>query len=216
MAKYNKQGHLESYVFHINKRVKSSDEVFDSKGGLLKGRIDVGWRYWNDPDVLLHHYHLVKSDGTVDRCDRAGINLALNFTHSIDNDNGYIGFFDRTAEQFGGVGIIAVYIEYTDLKGWFEVYPKKPKEMEYLQDNQRTVYVKFPDRANFRVLAKVGDDYDDTDIDYDVPFDLLNQHAWMNFDIGVSCTVELIEENIFQISLVGGATQFEKVWVKYN
>lgn len=216
MATYNERGFLESYVWHKDKTVKSSIDTYDENGGMLKGRVDATWKFWEDPNILVKHYVIHKSNGAVNRLDREGLNLAMNWTEEYRGQFGYIGYFDRTSVLDGGVGVIALSIEYVDMNGWVEVYPEKPESMkQQMPDNERAVYIKTPPRKSFRILAKVGSNYDDTDVDFDVPFDLQNQNAWINFDTSNYCTVKMQEPDLCLVSLISGGS-FEKVWIRYN
>ena len=216
MIHYNEHGHIVETIWHKDKAIKSSIDTYDENGGMIKGRIDVGLKYWEDPNIIVHHFILHKSDGNHQVLTRVGINEALNFTADRETGVGYTGYFDRSSPTFAGLGIVYIELEYTNLNGWVEIYPKKPTSMKTaFEDNVRTVYAKMQPRRSFRVLTLVGQNYDDTDIDYDVPFGIENKVAWLNFDTSTYCTVKMQDAETLLVSGVSSLT-FDKVWIRYK
>lgn len=210
MDRYSEQGYRLETLWHKDKWVKTSIDKWDSKGGLLVGRVDVTWDFWHDKDVLVHKYVVHKSDGTIEKFDQQGFELFMAFTHREFTSKSFTGYFNR--ESFR-VGIIAVELEFIDLKGWIKVFPIT--EGVSTGNNTLVMWNVIP-KKDFKVVIKIDSDYDDGEITYDLPFTPKQTFTWINFDVGVSCKLKMESDTQAWLQTVGGAKQFSEVWYKYK
>ena len=201
---YSDNGNKLTDLWTVGTRIKSSDERLDDKGGLLEGRIDIGYAFWNIQGFDDIKYYLHLSNGSkLEYTDVPTMLLAINSKYPpVLGAHGTVIEFRMSSE----VGILKLELEYMNNEGWLKVFDGSTDGTA----SQHTFDV-IPDKP-FKVIIQEGFDYEEFIMTNDVPINLIKRKFRVDFR-GAEAEISTPQPNQCTFKITG--RNLDKLWIKY-
>ena len=202
--KYSDAGNRLTDLWSVETRVKASNERLDDKGGLLEGRIDIGFPYWEHEGFDDIKYYLHLSNGSkLEYTDVPTMLLAINSKYPpVLTSNGTVIEFRMSSE----VGILKLELEYMHNKGWIKVFDGASDGTA----SQHTFSI-IPEKP-FKVIIQEGFDYEEFIMTNDVPINLIRRKFRVDFR-GAEAEISTPQPDQCTFKITG--RNLDKLWIKY-
>ena len=202
--KYSNAGNRLTDLWSVDTRIKASNERLDSKGGLVEGRIDIGFPFWNIEGFDDIRYYLHLSNGTnLEYTDVPTMLLAINSKYPpVLTDSGTVIEFRMSAD----IGIKRLELEYMNNEGWIKVFDGDTNGTA----SQHTFEV-IPEKP-FKIIIQEGTDYEEFVMTTDVPINLIQRKFRVDFR-GAEAEISTPAYNQCTFKIIG--RNLDKLWMKY-
>ena len=202
--KYSDAGNKLTDLWTVDTRVKASNERLDDKGGLLEGRIDIGYAFWNIVGFDDIKYYLHLSNGSkLEYTDVPTMLLAINSKYPpVLGTNGTTIEFRMSSE----VGILKLELEFQNNKGWIKVFDGSSDGTA--SQHQFTIIPDVP----FKVIIQEGFDYEEFIMTNDVPISLTRRKFRVDFR-GAEAEISTPRPDACLFKITG--RNLDKLWIKY-
>lgn len=208
-----RQGYKVHSLWSVDKRVVSSQERLNAKGGLVKGTVYVDWAYWLNSNIVPHSFVLTLSNGTeISQASFEDLHATLGIvTPPVLTQGGT--FFDvkMTGHDNDDVslvdGITGLYLAFNDNSNWIKVHD--------VAAGEATGRVEFEvlEGRSFKVLFVEDVHYEETTFNIDGPIPLHKKILNADFR-GRECQISMPNVNHCLAVMTGGRT-FGQIWIKY-
>ena len=201
---YSDAGNKLTDLWTVETRVSASNERLDDKGGLLEGRIDIGFAFWNIEGFDDIKYYLHLSNGSkLEYTDVPTMLLAINSKYNpILSPTGTVIEFRMSSE----VGILKLELEYMNNEGWVKVFDGSTDGTA--SQHQFDI---IPDKP-FKVIIQEGFDYEEFIMTNDIPINLIKRKFRVDFR-GAEAEISTPQPNQCLFKITG--RNLDKLWIKY-